>query len=744
MLLFLDDWKRFPNAIADTDTTNKSWLEIAKLYYHMGIKNHMFPLALHDPKLRGVDPFDPNISLENQFRVAAECKVNPWYYFREVARAPAGSGENATPLFANRGNIALYWCFFNHVMTVLIQIRQTGKSLSLDELATYLLNIRLRNTEINLLTKDDQLRVRNVKRLKAIDSELPFYLMQRSKKDANNNEVITINSLKNSLTTHVPQASPKAADKIGRGLTSPIFFIDEGPFQPNVHISVPAALSAGNDARDRAARNNEPYGTIFTTTAGKKDTKEGAYMYRILSEAAEFTEKFFDCKDITELEKVVRQASRPMRGSRQKSVFRVGIVFNHTQLGKTDEWLAKTIEENVFDDESQIDRDMFNRWTSGTLTSPLSIEVMETIRSSEKEPEFIDISKEGYTTNWFIPEEEIPRQLNRNPHILSMDTSEASGGDDISLRITDITNGKTIASGTYNETNFIVFAQWIATWFIKYEKIIGIIERRSTGSALLDMLLLILPSHGIDPFRRLFNRVVNDAEEDPERFNEIKGPMGRRSQDIYVKYKKYFGFATSGGGVTSRSSLYSTTLRNAASQIGDVIYDKTTIDQLLSLEIRNGRVDHPQGGHDDMVISLLLAHWMLTQGRNLSFYGIDTSEILIKTKNTTLLSSLGDYDFNKQKEYRKELDDVLSQIAQATNEYIIYNLENRARFLHSKIKRSEQETLTIEDLIEKSKNIKKTRVSQKAAESRNDSLYSRLTRLDSSNYAYQDPTVGYY
>ena len=577
MILFYDDWKRYPGAIAHLSTKNRTWVEICKLYRHMGIKNHIFPLALHDKTLEHVDPFDPNISMENQ----------------------SGSGEDAAMLQANRGNIALYWCFFNHIMVFLIQIRQTGKSISLDELATYLLNVRCRNTDINLLTKDDQLRARNIKRLKDIDVELPFYLRQRTKADANNMEAITIKSLGNTFTTHVPQASPKAADKVGRGLTSPIFFIDEAPFQNNVQISVPAALAAGNDARARAARNGEPYGTIFTTTAGKKDTKEGAYIYRLKNESAQWTEMFFDCENQEDLEQVVRRASRPMRGNKSGGVYRVDITLNHRQLGKTDDWLAKTIESTAVDDELQVDRDYFNRWTAGSLTSPLAVEVMEKIRAGECEPEYIQISKQGYVTNWYIKENEIEDRMRNGTYIMAMDTSEASGGDDISMRISDIRDGSLIAVGSYNETNIITFSEWTAEWFIRYPNLKGIIERRSTGSAVIDQLLLLLPAHGVDPFTTLFNRVVNDADEHPDRFRAIQVPMGRRSQELYVQMKKHFGFATSATGVTSRTELYSSTLQHLAKTVGPVIKDKLTIDQMLSLVIRNGRVDHPPGEHDD-------------------------------------------------------------------------------------------------------------------------------------------------
>ena len=54
--------------------------------------------------------------------------------------------------------------------------RQCGKSIALDTLSTYLLNIRLKNSKIILLTKDDALRSANPERLKDMMSELPFTL----------------------------------------------------------------------------------------------------------------------------------------------------------------------------------------------------------------------------------------------------------------------------------------------------------------------------------------------------------------------------------------------------------------------------------------------------------------------------------------------------------------------------------------------------------------------------------------
>ena len=692
MILFEKDWKEYPNAIIDTDTTNRSFVRIAMLYREMKVRNHSFMLALLNPSLRGVDPYSSKLTLEQMAAIAIECKSNFWYFVREILKAPAIAGGDSVPFQANRGNMALYWLFFNHITTILIQIRQTGKSFSVDGLMVYLMNIRCTNTMFNLLTKDDILRSANITRIKEIDSELPFYLRQRTKNDVNNTEELTIRSLGNSYRAHVPQKSPKMALNLGRGLTSPVFHIDEGPFQPNIGISLPAALSAGTAARDMARRNDEPYGTILTTTAGKKDDRDGKFIYELLMNSAEWTERFLDAENILELEKLIRKNSR-------SGELRVNCTFSHRQLGKSDEWLKQAIEDAMVSGEAA-DRDFFNVWTSGTQSSPLPIEILEKIRASQEPEQHVSISNpHGYMTKWYIAERDIEYRMANGDYVLSSDTSDASGGDDISLFLTDIRTAETIAAGNYNETNLITFAEWLCTWFVKYPRITGIIERRSSGAMILDYLILMLPAHGIDPFKRLFNRAVNDADEYPERWKEISVPMGRRRGDTLTVHKKTFGFSTSGTGLTSRTDLYSTTLQNAAKRAADRIKDVTTINQITGLTTRNGRVDHQEGEHDDMVIAFLLNFWLLTQGKNLQHYGIDSKAIFCEVKKPEILDNKSYYDYQEQQNIRSEIENLIDKIKNESDDFIVQRLEFQLRNLNRRLVLEEGEIFSLDDLI---------------------------------------------
>lgn len=695
IILFAEDWER-SNAYPHLTTTNRSFVHLARLLKGMGIKNHMFFLALVDQRLKEVDPFSPNITDEEIGLICQEISINPWYFFREVARAPGQSGAKARMLEGNRGNIGLFWNFFNHVMTLLIQIRQTGKSFNSDILATYLLQVICRDTQINLLTKDETLRRANIQRLKDIMDALPRYIDQRTKNDANNTEIITINKWNNRFLTHLPQASEKLAGNVGRGLTSPIFFVDEPPFQPNIQEALPAALAGGSKARELAAEADQPHGTVLTTTAGKKDTKEGAFIFSLMNDMAPWTEAFYDAKNREHLYEMIVANSR---GSKTKEKIRVNITLNHNQLGKDDAWLQKTIAESVATGD-KADRDFFNRWTAGTATNPLSIATLEKLRASEREPTYREISETGgYITNWFIPQHEIEQRMNRDETLVVFDTSEASGGDDISMRVTNMRTGQPYASGTYNNTNIITFSEWVCSWVTRWSKTTMLVERRSTGVAVLDMMLLLLPAKNIDPFERLFNRVVNNPEEHKDVWEMVKEPMWRRPSDFYDLNKRHFGFATSGSGLTSRASLYGQILHSAANQVGHLVYDKKTIDQIASLITKNGRVDHPPGEHDDMVIGWILSHWFMTKATNLKHYGIDSNAILQDVRQFVNMSAVDRLKAQQQTMLKTRAKELIEKIKEGDDDTLIRMHEQELRMVYTRLQAEEGERVSVDQLI---------------------------------------------
>lgn len=118
---FLKDFFNY-QAGYDRETRNTSFLRTTEVFRQQGINNFYFILQLNNPLLKGVDPFDPNLTPEQQVWVLEECRSNFWYFLREVCRLKPNQ-----PFLANRGNISFIWSYLNHITTYMIMPRQQGK-----------------------------------------------------------------------------------------------------------------------------------------------------------------------------------------------------------------------------------------------------------------------------------------------------------------------------------------------------------------------------------------------------------------------------------------------------------------------------------------------------------------------------------------------------------------------------------------------------------------------------------------
>ena len=450
-------------------------------------------------------------------------------------------------------------------------------------------------------------------------------------------------------------------------------------------------------ARDAARDAGEPYGNIFTTTAGYLNSKEGKYVHEeIYSKSMRWTELLYDCIDIATLHKTIRKNSPGKKIS-------VLLEFNHRQLGYTDEWLRGKIEDAMASGDAVL-ADFLNVWVEGSETSAIDKNLLKMLMNSVMDDPFNEISESGYITRWYIPQHEIDTIVKHKETILVLDTSDAVGSDDIAMVIRDVRTGGVIAAGQYNETNLITFSEWIIEWIENFPKMTVVIERRSSGVSIIDNLLKILPAKGIDPFKRIFNWIVDDLVEYPDRAKEtFLTPLNRRHPDAYVKYRKYFGFATSGGGRTARDNLYGNNLLSSIKYTGSRACDKNLVEQIASLTIKNGRLDHRSGSHDDLVIAWVLGYWFLTTARNKEYYGISSSIVLSVVINEDMVKD-GSKEKMEQQRYqialKEQIDTMLEKLRTERDHVRNTLLTNKIRHLSRDIDTKYIQSFNIENVLE--------------------------------------------
>lgn len=671
MILFAQDYGKHPTAIVDTTTKNTSFLKLAFKYKKMGIKNYAFILTLLNPRLQGVDPTSPDLTLEQKLAIKVECRNNPWYFLREVARVKGQGGAESVPFLANRGNIALFWSYLNHIDICLIQPRQTGKSVGADFVALWVMMFGGLNSSINLITLTEKLRVQNVVRIKSTMKLLPKYLQDFRKEDSDNSQIITYKSLKNTFNTFVNQSSEEGARATARGFTSGTNMMDEWAYYQHVKATMAGALGSSLAARDEAEIFGVPYGNIFTTTAGKRDSKQGKLIYDMIVGGMAWSETLFDCVDGKDAMRIVKLHTTGGK-------VMINATLSHTQLGKSEAWLQETLGSLGLSDDDA-DRDLFNVWTNGSAFSPLSIELNRIISGSARDISYTEMSSAGYNFNWYIPVNQIQSYMANNKTVLGIDTSEIIGRDATTFILRDIKSLATIGTMAVSEGNLRTLSDWLADFVKGYENVTTIIERKSSAMTFIDTINISFSRQGINIFKRLFNYVVQEADSKPEEYKEAMDDRNIGNSYIYNKYKARIGFMTTAG---SRDELYRVVLPASAKLAGHLTYDRELVSEITGLVVKNGKIDHKTSGHDDRVISWLLGHWLLSHGRNLNSYDIDPLQAM-----SMVVDSRKGNDPREQIEamqrrvLRKKIDDTVSKLKSASDGRTIAILENQIKVL---------------------------------------------------------------
>jgi len=657
-ILYMDDWERL-GAFPDYNTTNTRALRLATVYKKMGIKNHMFHLCLYDKELVGVDPFADNLSLELKARVVTEFKRNFWYAIREVIMIPPIGGVEPIKYKFHRANTALHWLYFNNTFNINVIARQRGKTMAVICLMIWLLQSQ-NNIKIASISKDDDLRSEIIRIFKDVYEAQPSYLHFRGAKhnDSRNLQEFSVNAFNNIFKMAVPSLSPKSAYKVGRGLTTPTVWSEESCFSPNIGISLGACIASGTYAREQAQLVDAPNGIILTTTAGLIDDRDAGYIYDLAMSSTPFTEKMYDLDN-------KEQCHRVIRANNREAALRVYAVFNHRQLGVTDRQQQEAI---VMSNQSKSDaeRDFLSIWNRGSSTHPLSVGILNDLNSQEREPDYVNIyHPTDYIVNWYIPQEQIDNEL-AEATILALDPSEAIGVDSMGLVLLKADSGRVLMTSNQNLAGIPAYTKWLYLNFIKpYPNLIVIIENKSTGQSVIDGIIELMVVDNINPFRRLFNTIAQNAESDPNTWREVR--QYRLAHDnFHLKYKQRFGFKTSGTGAMARNILYGEVFYQSVKECAGIIYDKMIISQINGLMEKNGKIVHRQGAHDDLVIAYLLAQWFLRLGKNLQLYDIDSTTVL-RNNSRKLLTDKTTYEAAKELALREEYRSIIDLLKNNKN-----------------------------------------------------------------------------
>lgn len=603
VILFEEDFNKV-SCIIDTTTRNSSFIRMAVLLKRMGIQNSNFMLTLTQPELQGVDPFSDNLTIEQKMRIGMECKINPWYAFRECIRIPSPGGE-AVPYQLNRANLATMWCFFNNIDTFLTMPRQIGKTICSLALTMYSIYFLGDNVNIGLFAKGSKLQIENVRRIKEIRNELPAYLWVPGRNaNTDNQESIEYKPARTKYITFVASSSKKQAESQGRGETLIWTHWDEFAYYENNDLSYQSATAASDTAGDLGRKAGLPCAHIITTTAGYTSTGAGRYAFGMKNKALRFEERYYDCKNQEELLDIL--------GSGSSNGF-MYLEFSHLQLGKDEAWFKRVTMNK---DRETIDRDYLNRWIHSSGESILPKELIDKLEANIDEPVSVTIDN-SLVMRWYADQRTLENPDIKNiPYVIACDSSGMVGEDFTTLVMLNPMDMAVVMTCRCNQSNLVFFAEAVVNLLKRFPRSVFVPERNYADTLIGIILHRMQKENFDDPFRRIFNRFVQDKGDQ----------SGSIKHDVSLgSVRKQFGFQTNS---ETRNLLYSKVLLTTVERNYNRIYEKVIVEEICGLVIRNGRVDHKVSGNDDTLMAYLIGCWFIMYAKNISMYGIDTREIL--------------------------------------------------------------------------------------------------------------------
>lgn len=586
--------------LLDTETRNLSFIQTAVDLKRLGIKNNMFFLALYDPSLRNVDPYDPRLTTDEMIRVINECVINPWYFLREVARIPDQGNPKGIPYQLNRANLAGTWCFLHGIDNYEVIPRQIGKTQSTIAILDWSFLYGTTDSEFMFINMIADKAWENLARLKDQRDLLPAYLQMKisidenGKIDTGTDNVKTLSNANNGnkIVTKGQAVSIETAEKIGRGSTQPIQYYDEFEFINYVKTIMEASGPAFSTASKNAKRNKAMYGRIFTSTPGDLDSRSGQDALMVVEQTCNWTEKFYDMAVDDVYDYIEKNSKNGI----------VYIEYQYQQLGKDEEWfneVCRLLNNNPL----KIKREIFLMRLRGSSLSPYSPEDLQVIEEHKGK-----ILKEIFLMKIF--KIDIYTELDKSlPYIVGVDVANGYGEDSSAITILDPYTVKVVAefkSPNIGVKNLIQFIYILVKQHIP--RSILAIERNANGEAVLDHLRSTDIAGNIY-FDNSKDFVADDIDDKLDSMGFIQREAKRR---------KLYGIYTNG---KSRERMFAL-LDGHVQEHKDKFIGNNLINEIMQLvRTPQGKIEAGKGFHDDCVMSYLMCLYVYYYGNNLERFG---------------------------------------------------------------------------------------------------------------------------
>ncbi len=520
---------------------------------------------------------DKNINKSNKHIFTArnmtlemmKCRLSALYFIENYVSIPVAGGRIPIKESEQWNRTDKYKIivdlFQQHDAVLYMSSRQSGKTTTS---AMYLLwcMIFFPKIQISYLTLDKNRAIDMISRMKEMMDSLPKWLQVKPKSGA---ERLSYYELINgSKITASFVSGSNDPDKVGRGLSSPIVFIDETAFISHAEIVWGALQPSVSAAKIFAKKNGYPNGVIFTSTPNGAGSN---FFYNVYQNSVKFDD-IYDYENKRLHENYQQEFKKP-----EKNSF-ISVVLHWSEF-RTQEWYEEQRKELNFD-QRKISQELDLSFL-GSNSCVFSDEIIALLIPKKRQHKI----QLPYGCQLDLYEEIDPEET----YFLGVDTamSAGSGSDYSAMVLCRGSDGKPI--GEWHGRFSVVkrFAQVVKAcvkslkvlYALTPENLKVVIERNSIGKETVEEL--IYDESNFDYEEYLFHEVTEQGERVPGLYTSNSGKMGQGKRDkmfnmlmTIVNEKPYF------------------------------VNGPLLIDELRNLEQKvSGRIEASKNQHDDIVMA---------------------------------------------------------------------------------------------------------------------------------------------
>ena len=602
----------------DFGTSNSSFLLTAQELKTLGIKNWYFMLEIKYPStgVQDLDPYSDELTEVDAGKIIYECKNNPWFFFREVARVPVGGAGNVPPILT-RASAAACWCFIHSFDFKLCQPRQTYKSTWCNIILEYMFLFEYRNNTLPMMHLTLERCEKSAELWRDYVMALPKYMnpwygrakvpgVKSLKYDEHNTALLLLSQPKN---------ADDARNKL-RGLTSAAGMFEEYEYLQHfadvMEGGGPAIISAREIARQYGIRTC----IMMLSTPGNLETEEGRAAQNMIDATPRFNEQMYDLPE-EEVKKMFEPVEMP-DGSIRKPISSFYIEFNYKQLRKTEAWVDEqytiALQSGRIDEYKRGVLLQRYRGADAVLFAQQDIDYMI---SHVREPKHVLFLLNKF--NMYIYEHNIthfdlhsdtPYFDTQIPYLIGVDVSAGGNGDNTTMIIVNPYTLEIAAELSSPYIGALDLMRLITVVAKLVPRGIFCLETNSIGKAIVDFVQESRLEH------RFYHDPKLDMAKNTIQKNEHTSVVAKKK----AEEKYYIGTYVTPAIRNNMMDL----LKSYVKEYKHLLNSKFLVKDITNLtRFKNGKIAAMDGEHDDMVMAFLHVLYVLHYGAELGRFGID-------------------------------------------------------------------------------------------------------------------------